>query len=73
MNAGGVPNTCKSSGDYWKLAFDNLSGGRVRNTWVICPLQRDNIKKLTLIPHKLTVWHQRVRKDLSAKEEPAAD
>ena len=73
MNAGGVPNTCKSSGGYRELAPDNLSGGRVRNTWVICPLQRDNVKKLTLIPHKLPAWHRAERKDLSAKEEPAAD
>ena len=30
------------------------SGGRVSNTWVICPPGRDNRAKALLIPDKLT-------------------
>ena len=30
-NAGGVPNTCKSSGDVEELALKHPSGGRVSN------------------------------------------
>ena len=62
MNAGGVPNTCKSSGVFKKLAFEKLSGGRVSNAWVTCPIHRDNIEKLMLIPDKLTFRHLGVRK-----------
>ena len=47
MNAGGTLNTCKSSGDVsWKgygLEEADLSGGRVRNAWVTCPIQGDNV------------------------------
>ena len=32
MNAGGVPNTCKSNEERKKLASYNLSGERVSNT-----------------------------------------
>ncbi len=60
MNAGGVPNTCKSNEapfeilrmiDWW------LSGGRVSNAWVTCPVQGDNSWKRLLIPHKRTRRH----------------
>ena len=47
MNAGGVPNTCKSNGD---LAID-LSGERVSNALVTCPEEGDNSSKGLLIPH----------------------
>ena len=57
MNAGGVPNTCKSSGVVLELALIQLSGGRVSNAWVTCPIHRDNIEKLMLIPDKLTIRH----------------
>ena len=50
-----------------------LSGGRVSNRWIICPSLRDNSQKWLLIPHKLTLSHGRVRKDLSVKEESALD
>ncbi len=30
-----------------------VSGGRVRNTWVICPKVGNNCSKEQLIPHKL--------------------
>ena len=62
MNAGGVPNTCKSSGVLLELALIELSGGRVSNAWVTCPIHRDNIEKLMLIPDKLTIRHLIVRK-----------
>ena len=48
MNAGGVPNTCKSNEVYQKqkqLAVeesDKLSGGRVSNAWVTYLIQGDN-------------------------------
>ena len=47
MNAGGVPNTCKSNGG---LAIV-LSGERVSNAWVTCPEAGDNSSKGLLIPH----------------------
>ncbi len=49
MNAGGVPNTCKSDGD---LAID-LSGERVSNALVTCPEEWDNSSKGLLIPHDI--------------------
>jgi hypothetical protein len=49
MNAGGVPNTCKSNGDY--IAICNFSGERVSNALVTCPEERDNSSKGLLIPH----------------------
>ena len=42
MNAGGVPNTCKSNGVYMKPSDCKLSGGRVSNAWVTCPVLGDN-------------------------------
>ena len=47
MNAGGAPNTCKSSGTppRWEA-----SGERLSNTWTTCPLHRDNPAKAGLIP-----------------------
>ena len=62
MNAGGVPNTCKSSGVLLELALIKLSGGRVSNAWVTCPIHRDNMEKSMLIPDKLTSRHLGVRK-----------
>ena len=58
MNAGGVPNTCKSN--ELNLMIDVLalidlravSGGWVSNTWVTYLLAGDNIWKQVLIPHK---------------------
>ena len=46
MNAGGVLNTCKSNEALksipsgWSLRW--LSGGRVSNAWVTCPIEGDN-------------------------------
>ncbi len=52
MNAGGVPNTCKSNGDF--VAIRSLSGERVSNALVTCPEERDNSSKGLLIPHVVT-------------------
>ena len=53
MNAGGLPNTCKSNA---KPGFDWVeSGGRVSNTWLTCPSEGDNCWKRQLIPHTLVV------------------
>lgn len=32
------------------------SGERVSNTWVICPVLRDKLGKLGLIPDRTTFW-----------------
>ena len=48
MNAGGVPNTCKSSEEARK---GHSSGERVSNAWITCPEVGDNPGKLGLIPH----------------------
>ena len=50
MNAGGVPNTCKSNGE---LAIV-LSGEWVSNALVTYPEERNNSGKLELIPHVVT-------------------
>ena len=73
MNAGGVPNTCKSSGEVMKPSDSLLSGGWVRNTWVTCLLQGDNRWKRLLIPHMLTVPHGTGRKVFSVRDGPASD
>jgi hypothetical protein len=49
MNAGGVPNTCKSNG---VLAIV-LSGERVSNALVTYPEAGDNSSKGLLIPHEV--------------------
>ena len=55
MNAGGVPNTCKSSDE---VSFGKrISGGRVSNTWVTCLIVGDSLSKGRLIPHKIVVSH----------------
>ncbi len=51
MNAGGVPNTCKSNGE---LAIV-LSGERVSNALVTCPETGDNSSKGLLIPHNILI------------------
>ena len=61
MNAGGVPNTCKSNEEDRFGGF--LSGGRVSNAWVTCPIQGNNSWKRLLIPHKRTLPHGKVWKD----------
>ena len=55
MNAGGVPNTCKSNEEPWYLYSYSYwgfpSGERVSNALVTCPKERDNSSKGLLIPH----------------------
>ncbi len=54
MNAGGVPNTCKSNGEHNEIYFNVLlSGERVSNALVTCPEEGDNSSKGLLIPHVL--------------------
>ena len=61
MNAGGVPNTCKSNEVLQERDFGQIpvkpSGGRVSNAWVTCLTEGDNSLKRLLIPHKHTVPH----------------
>ncbi len=51
MNAGGVPNACKSNGK--RGAIFASSGKRVSNTWVTYPGVGNNDPKGSLIPHLL--------------------
>ena len=81
MNAGGVPNTCKSNE---KLTFDSFgmirlaeSGERVSNAWVIYPKVGDNPPKGGLIPHNIFSSQEKKIKDglytmLSLQDEPAS-
>ena len=48
MNAGGVPNTCKSNDE--TALGRTWSGERVSNTWPTCPPPRDSPPKGGLIP-----------------------
>ncbi len=64
MNAGGVPNACKSNG---VLAIEP-SGKRVSNTWVIHPGVGNNDPKGSLIPHN----PERGKVERSLKDGPAA-
>ena len=61
MNAGGVPNTCKSNEDpeaeISVEAKGGLSGGRVSNAWITCPIQGDSSWKRLIIPHERTERH----------------
>ena len=50
-----------------------LSGGRVRNAWVTCPVQGDNTEKSVLKPHKLTGPHGPGRKTPVVQDGPASD
>ncbi len=51
MNAGGVPNTCKSNGHH----ASGVSGERVSNALVTCPEVWDNRPKGLLIPDVLVL------------------
>ncbi len=56
MNAGGVPNTCKSNGEYIYFGKCTFSGERVSNALVTCPEEGDNSSKGLLIPHVVMVF-----------------
>ena len=52
MNAGGVPNTCKSNEELLVIYYRMfLSGERVSNALVTCPEVGDNSSKGLLIPY----------------------
>ncbi len=70
MNAGGVPNTCKSNENPFFGLGD--SGGRVSNTLVTCPEVRDNPAKAGLIPHVLQGVRGPWSKAPALREGPAA-
>ena len=67
MNAGGVPNTCKSSEPF------GVSGGRVSNAWVTYPVHTDNIPKGMLIRDKILLSHGRSIKAFAVQDGPASD
>ena len=76
-NAGGVPNTCKSSENFAAESFGRKqwkeSGGRVSNAWVTCLQEGDNIPKGMLIPHDIVFLHGITIKDLSPEDGLASD
>ena len=82
MNAGGVPNTCKSNEKLTSDSFGMMrlaeSGERVSNAWVIYPvLVGDNPPKGGLIPHNIFIPKEVKIKDglytmLSLQDEPAS-
>ena len=45
-----MDKTCKSSANFRVAIFWSWSGARVRNTWVICREDWDNLLKGELIP-----------------------
>jgi hypothetical protein len=59
MNAGGVPNTCKSNGKLLVLVSVVSSGERVSNALVTYPKVGDNRSKGLLIPHVVIVFRNR--------------
>ena len=67
MNAGGVPNTCKSSEPF------GVSGGRVSNAWVTCPVHTDNIPKGMLIRDNIFERHLLNIKGEPVQDGPASD
>ena len=71
MNAGGVPNTCKSNGTCRMKFFGTedckFSGGRVSNAWVTCLWEGNNFPKGMLIPHNTYLSHGRYVKDFIAQ------
>ena len=75
MNAGGVPNTCKSNGTVSDLFGVKIqfSGGRVSNAWTTCLSLGDSSWKRLVIPHALHASHDIWRKDLSVRDGSASD
>ena len=59
MNAGGVPNTCKSNEKLLVLVSVVSSGERVSNALVTYPKAGDNRSKDLLIPHVVIVFRNR--------------
>jgi hypothetical protein len=52
-----VDKTCKSNADSFAAMQMGWSGARVRNTWVICREDWDNLLKGELIPDVVTERH----------------
>ena len=75
MNAGGVPNTCKSNGVLIEVFGRILahSGGRVSNAWRTCAVLGDSSWKRLVIPHETTGGHPPEAKDLSVQNGSAFD
>ena len=66
MNAGGVPNTCKSNEEPLYSYEGFPSGERVSNALVTCPKERDNSSKGLLIPHVIMGFRTPRLKEKSA-------
>ena len=75
MNAGGVPNTCKSNGTGSDLfgVMIQFSGGRVSNAWTTCLSLGDSSWKRLVIPHTFNMPHDILKKDLSVRDGSASD
>ena len=76
MNAGGVPNTCKSNGRFeesLRIILKVVSGGRVSNAWGTCLCPGDSSWKRLVIPHETTEGHPSEAKDLSVQDGSAFD
>ncbi len=71
MNAGGVPNTCKSN------VAARVHGRRVSNAWAIYLLVGNNAPKGVVIPHETDGWDAVGEtwgpSGLGREEEPASD
>ena len=50
-----------------------LSGGRVSNAWVTCPVQGDNSWKRLLTPHNIEGAHDPLIKHSWVQDGPASD
>ena len=76
MNAGGVLNTCKSSGKFLTDSFgmksEMESGGWVSNAWETCPVQGDSLGKPGLIPHNVSSSHDLEIKTPVVQDGPAS-
>ena len=56
-----------------KPSDSKLSGGRVSNAWVTCPVQGDNGWKRPLKPHNIGIPHDVPVKYLEVQDGPASD
>ena len=71
MNAGGVPNTCKSNGSAM------IHGRRVSNAWKTYLFVGNNAAKVVVIPHETMDWDVHGEtwgpQGLGQGEDPASD
>ena len=70
-----ITHSSRTESDHLILreAVIRLSGGRVSNAWATCLYVRDNVGKLTLIPHNTLVPHDTDVKDLLHRDGLASD